>query len=934
MATKPRYWNIAYPLSVVSLCVAPRDYFQRHWYASVEASLGKLKVSVPLVPNISVTHLQSKDKPSRIPVLNGTLRLIWTYLFRCHEPGSTVTTKMEGLMKHFVPPNRSHGALSEERLELFGYIVHCILSRQLDYGSELCLELLQERNTKLSQSGASSAIMAPDRMTIAVQAILLSLHLLERDELTPSWPSSLDFSQIPSSDDYPSSSEQLDPSSLKSGWADLVEQSSVAIKALATTCYQAVGKMSILDEQYSSARMNLAYEEAHNYVIRQHPEGSIAYSIQYAPQITVLQLCFRSWPRCLHSSLPFEKVCEMLLRGVIHVEPGVNEAASATLERCAADFTHCSIMLSQFCTVLFDPQAISNDGTGFKLTVESSRVLAAWLSILTKWSQQIMSRSPSTLTDAELDTISSSIADIEAASLFMLSFTSRSIYGIGVKTVRILGKLRAHLEQEFAPPVSSFHQTSVVDALLGKAPKDYMHDQHNVLGPEDLNRLIEWRKSDKPDAALQMAESDDVTDRVLWKHIFPLLVQSSAEFRTQSLLDFREKLVAAANRYHPFIVQLSGINNKSAGAAPLRSLSIGDKDSAKLLSEHRSFVQQWHMWMKLICITAIVEPRPSPISSRDHARARSEMSVDRESMTTSRDLFKYLSLFLDSDLTVFREAAVSCISSLPSTGYSYLLEDLSLLSSRQLYDDPRTKGTPTFVGRIRRQERFQSAVASIYFLTALMLPQQRASGKQTALVHILKYIRTTQAFLSAPEHRDLFSLQRLRRYFCGALERFFDGLSTLNDVDRFIPAGMHISLYRLCEEWCQLGKQSDVVKKRLVLMQTAAARSYQDPTAQAELIQRFQTETRALSNAAVGAMSSLVVCFYSNSGTLRSRSCVAKGLLSSRNIRFRFPNRQAYSRVFETTGSFSDVRSIGGDSRFVYRICTELRKVRILPPSP
>ena len=44
MSTKPRYWQAAYPLAVVSLCVAPRDYFARNWISLVESGLAKLKV--------------------------------------------------------------------------------------------------------------------------------------------------------------------------------------------------------------------------------------------------------------------------------------------------------------------------------------------------------------------------------------------------------------------------------------------------------------------------------------------------------------------------------------------------------------------------------------------------------------------------------------------------------------------------------------------------------------------------------------------------------------------------------------------------------------------------------------------------------------------------------------------------------------------------
>ena len=40
---------------------------------------------------------------------------------------------------------------------------------------------------------------------------------------------------------------------------------------------------------------------------------------------------------------------------------------------------------------------------------------------------------------------------------------------------------------------------------------------------------------------------------------------------------------------------------------------------------------------------------------------------------------------------LFRDAAVLCIRSFPSNAYPQLLEDSSLLASRQFYDDPRAK---------------------------------------------------------------------------------------------------------------------------------------------------------------------------------------------------------------------------------------------------
>jgi hypothetical protein len=124
---------------------------------------------------------------------------------------------------------------------------------------------------------------------------------------------------------------------------------------------------------------------------------------------------------------------------------------------------------------------------------------------------------------------------------------------------------------------------------------------------------------------------------------------------------------------------------------------------------------------------------------------------------------------------------------------------------------------------------------------------------------VLKFVRHTQAFLSAAGVRQDWQQQRLRRYFCGIVERLFDGLATLQSSDRFISPNMHLTLYRLCEDWCQSGNQSDRVKQQLIEMQTSATTGFSDPQQKASAIAQFQTETKLLSHAAIGAMASLLV---------------------------------------------------------------------------
>ncbi|TFK86780.1 hypothetical protein K466DRAFT_663499 [Polyporus arcularius HHB13444] len=841
MATKPRYWHVAYPLAVTALCVAPNEYFLRNWTACFEAGLGKLK-----------------ERIYRVPVLNGMLRLLWTYLYRCHEPLSTVSTKLDTIFKYLFPPNRPI-AQQDDHLQVFVYMVHFVLSRHFEIGTELCLELLQERAVQAQSQGSH---FLPDRMSIAIQAILLSVHLIEREEPLPAWPSSSDFSSMPSRDDYPSSSNPL-PSSIsaKANWTDFLERATACLNQFASTAYQQAGRWSVLDDQWSTTRLGPSYEETHSYVIRHHPEGSIAYPEQYVPHITVLQTIYQSLPRLLLPSISLDDVFDMLIRGVIHIEPSIGEAAMLALQRFMSDSTHAPVLLARFSAFLFSPASITQEGHGPRLPVECARLLNLWYNFVDRWVQDATRKPSHSWTTQEADNVVARVEEIEAGALFLLAHRKPNAYSTGVKTFRLLKHLMEHMGQESSTPssIAPNELSAVVNAFFDEATPDALfRGLEEVLEGEELSRLTLWKQTSPTDRLIRLADSDDARDRFLWREVYALFVQLCMSMAPALGTSLREKLIAAVTRGTHFMQQLAGVTTRLPTNLPQRAGASGDRDGSRLVSENRDFISQWHTWLKLICATASVSGSRPPVG-RDHSRARSDPDLGPEQMQNTHDLFWALSKFLDSEYTIFRETAVSCISSFPAIGYSHLLEDLSKLQARQHYDDPRTKGVAAapMQGRVRRQERFLTALARIYFLTAHLMQDQRSSGKQAALTYVLKYVRNMQSFLSAPDNRDRWDLQRLRQYFCGTVERLFDALATLKDSDRFIPSNLYLILFTMCEEWCQLGKQSDSVKKRLVYMQTMAAKAFGDAASQAEVIQTFQLETRALSHAAIGAMAAV-----------------------------------------------------------------------------
>ncbi|KAF9255503.1 hypothetical protein L218DRAFT_912242 [Marasmius fiardii PR-910] len=970
MSTKPRYWNVAFPLLITSLCVSPEVYFRKYWGGCFESVVGKLK-----------------EKSLRTPLLNGLTRLIWTYLYRCPESVSTTATKLDSILKHFFPPNRlgvypssnagSYGTGGGDEshlggLEPFILIVHFVLSRHFEYGRDLCLELMQESTVLSLNSSAHvqgggigigiggtgtvvhGGVFAPERTAVGVQAFLLSLHALERESPTPAWPSSSDFFSIPSvggsspgtadkepgaagGNDYPSSSEWL-PNSAPFLQKQIIQESfdrvGQVLSIVAIHCSNSVGWMSVFDDQYqwSPSRMapnsNFPYEENHNFVVvKRHPElvalwagmgggvgVSVAYSATLSTGVSMLQTCFKAWPRLLHTqTLSVVEAVDMLLRGVVHVEASVGEAAKEALKRFLrpeGDQSHCLLVASRITQFLFHPSKIASEfGPGTRLSFESRSLLDLWVLAVDIWIRELLKvdfASEEAWSQEQEDLVRLRAQEVEAGALVLLSYPTKAVFSSGVKVIRILGLLLdklspledvespSDLPVTFLPFVERFYRGA---GAGGGRDTSYLEGYEELLDKPELMRLDQWKASaaKKPDVALRIADSGNDKDRVLWRYVFPAWMQGSMRYGSPGLSAFRDALIAAVTRYHPTISHLAGLSTRGV-ARTLGGAGGHEKNGLRMVENNRAFIDQWSIWVRILCATATLPESARPtltqigVGGRGdqqqlHARAPSsdtQTNFERERLSTSRGLFRYLTPFLDSEYTHFRDAAVLCISCFPVDAYPQLLEDLSLLAGRQFYDDPRTKAglgisveqnlgilsaRPAYVDpqnkltnniageRLRRQERLHSAVARIYYLTSVNLQHQRSAGRQAALSNVLKFVRNTQSFLTTPEMRDNHTLQRLRRYFCGTVERLFDGLGTLKDSDRFIPSNMHLALYRLCEEWCQFGPQTEAVKQRLAHMQKMAAA--EAPGGRDAAVEKFQEETLLLSYAAVGAMSIL-----------------------------------------------------------------------------
>lgn len=762
---------------------------------------------------------------------------------------STTHSRLDALMKHFFPANRlcvfpSDGA----EIEIL-HMIHFIISRHVDYGFELALNLMQESTlTSGKQKTISIDALAPERTLIGFRAILLSLTCMEKEKRTPVWPSSSDFSSFNNTSiDWPISGEKLPDSVLaKSGVSTFTDRLKSIVIAIGRILTQTVLNMSVFDDKWLYKPQIIA-EDVEPLIVRQHPEGKYAFPRSAFSQIDLLITLFDSLPRCFDEKNSVAETTEMLFRGLVHIEPAVAEAASRALIRFAQDPRRISEVLDRFSRYLFGPQHVLNEGSGPRIIVESMLVLQIWMSMIDIWVQRITDASQEEL--AGFHTVFMPGAKVTlrnalAGCLFLLTYTRPHIRIVGVKVLTRLSLVANMVEQSGSATNSQTPLTpGIVDILNGQGmPRSCLEDRTFLLEPIDRQRLDNLQ--DDPEFSenfLRLIESENDADTRLWRFIFPSFIKVCMKYHPAVVDTWRETVNAAVTRYHPLMSSLAGI----VGRTPIQQTPRNPGYSAiqakdKPIIEYSQFIDQWHFWIKSVCAAATPSDVRPPVS-REHARAPSDLTTQRERLSTPRGLFRHLTAFLASEHYVFRDAIVSAFGSIHQSGFATLLDDLQPMTRHIL--DGRSK----MVQRGQGQEHLYASVAHIYQLTAHFIHDARSLGDHASLHLLLAFVRETRNFLIRSDNRHDSDLNDLRRYFCGVVEHLFDRLNTLQDSNRFMSPNIRLSLYRLCEEWCN-------------------ARS-SDPKRRDQAIRnRVEAESDCLASAACGAMASLCVrvpaCVY------------------------------------------------------------------------
>jgi len=376
----------------------------------------------------------------------------------------------------------------------------------------------------------------------------------------------------------------------------------------------------------------------------------------------------------------------------------------------------------------------------------------------------------------------------------------------------------------------------VLNLFQGKnLPVGFLEDSDNALDAKTRDRLTWWRENTAKDKIQRLAEGTDDRDQRIWAFVMPAFIRVGLDQQPAVIGLFKDALSSAVVRFHPLIASLAGIGGKSPVAAPARSPMPYRQNTPRepprdRVDEHRMIIGQWQTWLSMLCATA-VENRAAFV--REHTRAHSELQSLRERLYSPKGLFRTVIPFLASENGIFRSAVVTALSCIHPTAFKSLLEYLKGITEH---------------ARTNSQDRLHTAVAQVYQLTAHFIKYPRALEDTTALTLLLGFVRATTQFLRSPSTREDLELQRLRRFFCGVVENLFDGLSAVGEEDsqRWLSENQRLSLYRLCEEWCLYGKDSDRTRRQFGSESAGGSQFY-------------IMETEQLSAAAAGAMAALCV---------------------------------------------------------------------------
>lgn len=834
-----------------------------------------------------------QDRGNRSVVLNSALRLLWVYIFRCHESSSTTTKRLEAFFRIWFPPNRRTIVPVDTALGPHIAMVHFVLYKHFDYGRDLVLEFLRHSTLSGNTLSLQPEVLSRQRMTVAIRAILLWLNSYVTEQ-PPPFPPSADFSRYDSQSDYEGSGDELpeDFSFPKNEMRDAQAQFADLIGKIALICDHQVGDVSVFDDRTlvlrgttsSTLASDRALLDREGYVWRVHPSSSftVAYNREHQPYFELLRACLESWPRCLSSSIQFSSVLAVLYRAHFSADPHVADASAETLKRIARQRKGgAASVVSGFMRWIFRLETVFWEihHSQRLLLPKVEQSVKLWIESLNIWLNELresqapangsMSESSSGQAGAkgfEMERTSAwaIIDEIEAHGLFLLCSAWCPLRRHAINILRLV----AVLDDAFLSPgrkqslaaaraAGEEEEPSRIIHLLDMPCGHFCDDGDQQLTPTQKARIKRWRRPDSAEPLSELAESDHSVEHSLWQHVLPNFLMMCLDHFPTTVAVFRSYVT---NR----VLSMDHAVALAAGTIPrvptntLGTMGKAQNGSPTMTADQILMAEHWKLYIVALCTTTTSTENSRGGSIAGHRRQSSDLGSG-ERVIAARDLFQKLVPFLASDQSRFRDAVVSALGNINGNLYRTLLETVQAVSS-QLNEDFRTRQiTRSGHKRSRRHERLRTAVAHVVQLTAPHMVKKEMLSDQSIVLIVLTWVKETFNFLTDREIRTDWEFHRLRRLFCGVVEVFYNGLADLDDTERYFTFDTRLRMFRLFRDWHSYSQTSEEGPAKLANMLASAAEQYRDEKQREQAVTLLRNETQLLSFHAGSAMAALCV---------------------------------------------------------------------------
>lgn len=860
MLAKPKYWSVGFSLLVVTLGVSPREVFMQHWTTCIEHVQTRFKVRpTSMVQQPWRSDANEQDRATRPLAVGAFVRLLWIYLNRCTESATSMRKRLDALLHSFLSPvNFSPPDLP---LEPYVAMLHFVMVRYPDYGEDFIAEFLSQSSMSRGAETAPMALPLPERATAVMRASLGTLRALELGQ-SASFPSEPDLTRFELGD-FDTCGEALSfDASTNSEITDFLKKLGPITVNLLIACDRQVSSLLLSNDAISISvhASSTAMDSAENRTVK-HGDVHVTYPARNQPLFHLFRVIFDALPRCLPEQLSFAQIANILSRGTFCADPDVCIAAGDAMRRVAQDPSRCLFLVNTYREFVFETRHIFKDTFIGARVLDSQfeRILNLWVDLL----ELLVNHERVRLAQAQAGDEGEEQRPLPITTILLDKLDAAAISLLCSNNVifrRLAGRIMAaarDLEGESRRPSAAFRYsrlspdksalTRVIQIFEGSA------DDADIA----VLRALPWCSAsdrarldvhavNKDKLLSRIAESDQPKDGLLWLAVLPSFVTKVQELLRGPATELRSLIASTVLRLQGHIMT---IGSAVAGRATA-GMRAANPISTRTATDTAALADYWRAYLCILCVTM---PDPSQNPTSPHVRGTKEAMIITPDTIGTPALFHYLMNQLTWEDPRFRDAAVYALGSITHMLLRPLSEILTTMV-RRLADANKPHAR-----RSSAQGPIWTALAHVYRLIIPMILDSKSSSHQANLPSMISFVKLTYNLLADQAVKEDFDLQSLRRWFCIVVENLSDSLAKLEGSERFFADEQRGAIFKLCYEWCHVGRRPDVARARESHTLQVAAESYRGERDRAAYLDDLQAKTKLLSAAAAEAMAGLCV---------------------------------------------------------------------------